>query len=104
METLDSLRSLYSEVEKVRKPNREVSPFMSAYLDRKGAIADVLRGTLDIPEDLILDEMPDDTELPPAVHAQVDELKEWLDQQDFRNIPEEVRARLAKFEADMQSL
>lgn len=104
MATLDGLRSIYNEVEQVRKPNREVSPFMNAYLDRKGAIADALRETLDIPEGLILDEMPEETEIPPAVQAQIGELQEWLDQQDFRNIPAEVRAQLEKLEASFREL
>ena len=88
MPTLDTLRSLYTEVEKVRKPNREVSPFMQAYLDRKGAIHDALKATLNVPDGLIVDEMPGNTEIPASVQAQIGELQEWLDKQNFREISE----------------
>lgn len=104
MATLNSLRTFYTEVEQVRRPNREVSPFMSAYLDKKGEIHDALQATLNVPEGLIVDEMPDDTEIPQAVQAQIDELREWLDQQHFRNIPTEVRAQLEKLEASFRQL
>jgi hypothetical protein len=81
MGTLDDLRSLYGEVEQIRRPNREVSPFMEAYLDRKEAIHDALKKTLDVPESLVVDEMPDDTEIPAVVQPQIDELREWLAKQ-----------------------
>ena len=67
METLGELSELYTELEKVRKPSREASDFMSEYLRRKGEIADRLRveftELLKATDDDLIDNLPKDTKI-----------------------------------------
>lgn len=77
---------------------------MTKYLDRKGVIHDSLKNTLDVPAGLVVDDMPPDTEIPIEVQTQIDELQEWLNEQNFKKVPEEVQAQVERLLEKHQQL